>query len=615
METLNDLLDQSFERCATKPAIRQLQRRQGGLEYVPLTYGELRGLRDRLAAGLAALGLRKGQRIGILTDGGFEPILVFLAADLIGLTAVPLCHKSSTDILAHNISRSGIEFVVADDKGLERFQLVRPALPHPPRVILTQGTEGEGTPWAEALSDDEAPDVEVTAADESKILYTSGSSGLPKGVVQTHGNIVANVRSVWNRISPAEDLRFFKSAPDYHAMGILNIYFPLAKGWTLDLARSPDRVLSDIRLSEPEAFLTVPLVLDKVFGNVRKQIDAGGIKGRLIERAVRARARVSRKQAGWVDYVVDKSIGGRVVSAIKEQLAKRVGGKLRLLIIGSAKADPEALDFFQDVLGIDAFEGYGVTECAPLIAANHLEGRKVGTVGRPLFDVRLVREDGVEVATAVPERGQYRSEEDAVGELWVSGANVMREYLDDPEQTARVLVEDGVEPGRRWYRTGDLFSMDAEGFLTFHGRVGRQFKLGNGEFVNPELLERIYSRAPLVEHVVVTGKQAWSHPVIVVTVDLEEAARQTDLPGLPAASEDDGEKLRTFEPLHLRVREQLLAEADIAGLSGHERPVRVLVLPRGLSEEDGTLTSGLRKLVPKEVVSRYAGLIEAVASR
>jgi long-chain acyl-CoA synthetase len=614
METLNDLLDQSFERCATKPAVRQLQRRQGGLEYVPLTYGQLRGLRDRLAAGLAALGLRKGQRIGILTDGGFEPILVFLSADLIGLTAVPLCHKSSTDILTHNISGSGIEWIVADDKGLQRFQLVRQKLPHPPRVILTQGTEGEGTPWAQALSDDEAPDVEVTAADESKILYTSGSSGLPKGVVQTHGNIVANVRSVWNRISLAEELRFFKSAPDYHAMGILNIYFPLAKGWTLDLARSPDRVLSDIRLSAPEAFLTVPLVLDKVFGNVRKQIDAGGIKGRLLERAVKARARVSREQAGWVDHLVDKSIGGRVVNAIKEQLAKRLGGNLRLLVIGSAKADPEALDFFQDVLGIDAFEGYGVTECAPLIAANHLEGRKVGTVGRPLFDVRLVRQDGVEVATAVPERGQYRAEEGAVGELWVRGANVMREYLDDPEQTARVLVEDGVEPGRRWYRTGDLFSMDAEGFLTFHGRMGRQFKLGNGEFVNPELLERIYSRAPLVEHVVVTGKQAWSHPVIVVTVDLEEAARQTDLLDLPAASEGDGEALRTFEPLHARVREQLLVEADIAGLSGHERPVRVVVLPRGLSEEDGTLTRGLRKLVPKEVVTRYAGLIEAVAT-
>ena len=612
METLTDLLEQSFERYPTKPAVRQLQRRQGGITYVPLTYAELRGQRDRLAAGLATLGLRQGQRIGILTDGGFEPILVFLAADLIGLTAVPLCHKSSTDILGHVISRSGIKCVVADDKGLEQFRLVRSALPHPPSVILTPGTEGDGTSWAEALSEDDPPDVEVTAADESKIIYTSGSSGLPKGVVQTHGNIVANVRSVWNRISGAEDLRFFKSAPDYHSMGILNIYFPLAKGWTLDLARSPDRVLADIRLSEPEVFLTVPLVLDKVFGNVRREIDAGGIKGRLVARAVRARSRVSLKQAGWADHLVDKTVGGKVVGAIKEQLAKRVGGNLKLLVIGSAKADPEALAFFQDVLDIDAFEGYGVTECAPLIAANHLEGRKVGTVGRPLFDVRLVREDGVEVATAVPERNQYGSEEGAVGELWVSGANVMREYLDDPEQTARALVEDA--QGRRWYRTGDLFSMDSEGFLTFRGRLGRQFKLGNGEFVNPELLERIYSRAPLVEHVLVTGKQAWSHPVVVVTVDLEEAARQTDLPGLPAASDDDGEALRGFEPLHARVREQLLVAADIAGLSGHERPVRVLVLPRGLSEEDGTLTRGLRKVVPKEVVALYTGLIEAAAT-
>lgn len=612
METLTDLLEQSFERYPTKPAVRQLQRRQGGVTYVPLTYAELRGQRDRLAAGLATLGLRQGQRIGILTDGGFEPILVFLAADLIGLTAVPLCHKSSTDILGHIISRSGIKCVVADVKGLEQFRLVRSALPHPPSVILTPGTEGDGTPWAEALSEDDPPDAEVTAADESKIIYTSGSSGLPKGVVQTHGNIVANVRSVWNKISGAEDLRFFKSAPDYHSMGILNIYFPLAKGWTLDLARSPDRVLADIRLSEPEVFLTVPLVLDKVFGNVRREIDAGGIKGRLVARAVRARSRVSLKQAGWADHLVDKIVGGKVVGAIKEQLAKRVGGNLKLLVIGSAKADPEALAFFQDVLDIDAFEGYGVTECAPLIAANHLEGRKVGTVGRPLFDVRLVREDGVEVATAVPERNQYSSGKSAVGELWVSGANVMREYLDDSEQTARALVEDA--QGRRWYRTGDLFSMDSEGFLTFRGRLGRQFKLGNGEFVNPELLERIYSRAPLVEHALVTGKQAWSHPVVVVTVDLEEAARQTDLPGLPAASDDDGEALRGFELLHARVREQLLVEADIAGLSGHERPVRVLVLPRGLSEEDGTLTRGLRKVVPKEVVALYTGLIEVAAT-
>ena len=402
METLTDLLEQSFERYADKPALRQLQRTQGGLAYVPTTYAELRVLRDQLAAGLAKLGLHKGQRIGILTDGGVAPILVFLAADRLGLTAVPLCHKSSIEILVHNISRSAIKCLVVDDKGLAQYELVRSALQQAPQIIRTEGVGGEGMSWEQANSTDVVPAVHTTAADESKILYTSGSSGLPKGVVQTHGNIVANVLSVWDRISPAEDFRFFKSAPDYHSMGILNIYYPLAKGWTLDLARSPDRVLADIRIAEPEGFLTVPLVLDKVFGNVRKEIDAGGIKGRLIDRAVRARTRVTRGQAGLVDHIVDRTIGGRIVAAIKDQLAKRVGSKLRVLVVGSAKADPEALAFFQDVLGIDAFEGYGVTECAPLIAANHRDGRKVGTVGRPLFDVRLVREDGVEVARATP---------------------------------------------------------------------------------------------------------------------------------------------------------------------------------------------------------------------
>lgn len=613
METLTDLLERSFEQFPDKAAVRQLQRTDNGLAYTPLSYAELRRRRDRLAAGLTELGLHKGQRIGILTDGGFEPILVFLAADLIGLTAVPLCHKVSTEVLVHNISQAGLACLVVDAKGLEQFELIQSALHQSPRIIRTENTEGTGLSWVQAQADAEPPQVGLGADDESKILFTSGSSGLPKGVVQTHGNIVANVLAVWDCISTHEDFRFFKSAPDYHSMGILNIYFPLAKGWTLDLARSPDRVLADIRQSEPEGFLTVPLVLDKVFGNVRKEIDAGGIKGRLVARAVQARARVTQQSAGWLDHIVDRTLGGKVVAAIKQQLAKRVGSKLNLLVVGSAKADPDALAFFQDVLGIDAFEGYGVTECAPLIAANHLGGRRIGTVGRPLFDVRLVRQDGTRVAHAVPARDEYDHGDGAVGELWVSGANVMREYLNDAEQTARVLVQDGDEPQRLWYRTGDLFSMDPDGYLTFQGRVGRQFKLGNGEFVNPELLERIYSRAALTEHVLVTGRQAWSHPVIVVTVDVEEAARQTDLPGLPDVAEAGGEALRAFEPLHKRIRAQLLAEADLAGLSGHERPVRVAVLPRELTEEDGTLTRGLRKVVPGQVATLYKELIEAAA--
>ena len=605
--TLKDLMNHSFEQWADRTAVRLLS--GSPLEYRPLSYAQLQARRDHVASGLHQLGLVKGQRVGILTDGGFEPLLVFLAADLIGLSAVPLCNKSPDEILVHSINHSGIAALVVDAKALEQIERLRPSLERPPQLILTQGA-GEGVLSFAAVEKTGAgqapPDVEVMPEDESKILYTSGSSGLPKGVIQTHANIVANVEEIWDRISRKEPFRLFKSAPDYHSMGILNIYYPLVKGWVLDMARSPDRVLSDIRASEPEGFLTVPLVLDKVFANVCKEIDAGGAKGWLVGRSVRAKQNMAQGRASLGDRLIAATIGKKIVGVIRANLAQRVGQHLNLLIVGSAKADPEALDFFQDVLDITTFEGYGTTECAPLIAANTLAGRKVGTVGLPLLEVRLVNEAGDQVGHGDPERGAYQGSGDDVGELWVHGANVMRGYLDDPERTAETLVQD--DSGKTWYKTGDLFSMDDEGYLTFRGRVGRQFKLRNGEFVNPELLERLFSRIPLAEHVLVSGDQSRSFPLPLVSVDVEEA-QKLEIPDLPTGDEA---ALRVDPRVAERVRQQLLQEARAAGLPAHERPQKVLLIPEPLSEDDGTLTRGLRKIVPGVVVGRYAELIERI---
>lgn len=610
--TLKDLLNRSFDAHAARPALRTLQGPRGNLRYEPTTYGELKLQRDCLAAGLSGIGLSRGQRVGILTERPMEPLLLFLACDLLGLSAVPLCAKSTAPMLTHYIDHSGLKVLVVDARTLLQVEGVLADLQSPPRLVVIEGDEREGDeregclPWTQLIAHGGSPpEVEVRPEDESKVLYTSGSSGLPKGVVQSHANIVANVESVWDLISLSDSFRFFKSAPDYHAMGILNIYLPLAKGWVLDLARSPDRVLSDIRHSEPEGFLTVPLVLDKVYGNVRKEMAAGGIKGRLVARAVAAKQNLARGRAGVVDRLVHASVGKKVIGQIRKQLAARVGGSLQVLVVGSAKADPQALDFFHEVLDIAAFEGYGVTECAPLIATNHLQGRKVGSVGRPLFEVRLVNADGDEVAYGDPVAGAYRASRGGEpGELWVSGPNVMKEYLGDPEQTARVLVSSG---GKTWYRTGDLFTMDEEGFLTFRGRVGRQFKLSNGEFVNPELLERVFARVTLIEHVLVLGRPESDQPVVVVTVNAEEAAKLSDVPGLPV---DDEAALRVYPPVADRIRTQLLDEADEAGLPNHERPGQVVVLPDVLSEESGTLTRGLRKIVPAAVVEQYSDQID-----
>lgn len=605
VHTLGELMDRSFADHAQRVAVRVLRPSDEGktLAYKPITYSELKELREQLAVGIALRGLVKGQRVGILTDGGFEPLLIFLACARLGLSSVPLCIKVSPEILAHNISHSGMCLLFVDRKGLDAFNGASKNVQSPPTLVLVEGEQEGVVHWNEMMSaEGSVPEVEVGADDEAKILYTSGSSGLPKGVVQTHANIVANVEEVWDVISEREDFHFFKSAPDYHSMGILNIYYPLAKGWMLDMARSPDRVLSDIKISEPQGFLTVPLILDKVYGNVRKEIQAGGLKGFLVQRAVESKQRAARKEASLADRLFLQAIGNKVIGKIRQQLATRVGPHLELLIIGSAKADPEALDFFHQVLDITTFEGYGTTECAPLIAANHLGGRKVGTVGRPLISVRIVDEKGEQIGSGDPVTGRYQSSGERAGELWASGANVMRGYLDDPQQTARVLVE---HEGAVWYRTGDLFSMDNEGFLTFRGRVGRQFKLRNGEFVNPELLERIFARAPLVEHVLVYGDQQRNFPLPLVVVDIEEARKYA-----PAGEVVDDVALRTHPEIEAHVRAQLLEEARQAGLPGHERPQRIVLLPEPLSEEEGTLTRGLKKVVPKAIVARYSDMIE-----
>jgi long-chain acyl-CoA synthetase len=609
--TLRDLINHSFIHYADRVAVRILQQtdgdRAGDLTYQPLTYDELKDRRDRLAAGLAGIGLHKGQRVGLLMDGGLEPLLVFLATDLIGLSAVPLCNKAAAEILIHNVNHSGIQVLVVDPKGYEIFQRIYSFLDHPPRLVLTEERQEDALAWDDLLEVANPPEVELSPEDESKVLYTSGSSGMPKGVIQSHANIVANVKEVWDVISRREPLRMFKSVPDYHSMGVLNIYYPLAKGWVLDLARSPDRVLNDIRYSAPEGFLTVPLILDKVYGNVRKEMAVGGFKSNIVTRSVQARRNISRGQAGVGDRLIDATVGRKVIGAIKEKLAGRVGGNLELLIIGSAKADPEALDFFQDVLDIATFEGYGTTECAPMIAANHLGGRKVGTVGRPLIEVKMISAAGEEVGYGNPATGLYRSHGDIVGELWVHGPNVMKGYLNDPDQTGRVLVED--REGKIWYRTGDLFSIDSEGFLTFKGRMGRQFKLKNGEFINPELLERVFSRVALTEHVLIYGDHTRDFYLVLATVDLEEAKKQVGIAGLPV---DDEAALRCDERLAQRIRQLMLEEADAAGLPTHERPQKIVLLPEPLSEEAGTLTRGLKKIVPGAVVEQYRELIDAV---
>ena len=186
-QTLKDLLNDSFERHAERTAVRVLrQPEEPGerrLQYVPLTYQQLKTQRDRLASGLAQLGLEKGQRIGLLTDGGLESVLVFLSCDILGLSAVPICNKLPDDLLVHSINHSGIAYLFTDERSLEQVERVRDHLNNPPQIILTEG-QGDNVlsffDLTQKGAESPPPDIAIEPDDESKSCTHRDHRDCPK---------------------------------------------------------------------------------------------------------------------------------------------------------------------------------------------------------------------------------------------------------------------------------------------------------------------------------------------------------------------------------------------------------------------------------------------------
>ena len=311
--TLKDLMNESFAdstRIGTAVRVLRQSDQQGerGLRYVPMTYAQLREQRDRLASGLARAGYAKGDRVGILTDGGLEPVLIFLAADMLGLSSVPLCNKLPDDILKYMIEHSGLEVLFLDSRSREQVDRILPTLAKAPKLILTEGQSDEIRSFFALVQDG----ARGASARRGNLPGRRVEGGLHLGFVGsaqgrgTDPSQPGRQREVgMGRDFPSRTARSVQvgAGLPYHG----HPEYLLSPDQRLDagsLRASPDRVLVDIRYSEPHGFLTVPLILDKVYGNVRKEIDAGGVKGKLVERAVRAKRNITRGEASISDKAV-----------------------------------------------------------------------------------------------------------------------------------------------------------------------------------------------------------------------------------------------------------------------------------------------------------------------
>jgi long-chain acyl-CoA synthetase len=584
--------------------------------FAPLTYGELREIVRRLAAGFRDLGLGAGDRVAIFANTRMEWAQTDLALLAAGCVVTTVYTESSPAQVQYLLGDSGASAVVVenetlldrvlaveDDLDLSRIVLLdRTPAPDRRDDVTTLGAvydRGKETYEYDAYRSwlaDRGPE------DLASLIYTSGTTGTPKGVRLTHWNFRANVHQARRRIGPRPD-----RGPDEPQIGpgtttisflplahvferLAGHFLMLCSGATVGYAESPDTLSEDLHTIRPNAGASVPRVYERIFERMREQAGDTDLERRIFEWALDVARDFQDATAPGPTLRLKHAVADRLVySTVRENL----GGRIEFLVSGGGSLSSDLARLFNG-MGITVLEGYGLTETAPVVSVNPPEDVRPGTMGPPLVgvDVRIdeSRIDDEDFADAAG----------TVGELLVRGDNVTDGYLDDPGETDRAFTEDG------WFRTGDIVEQTHDGFLVFHERLKQMFVLSTGKNVAPGPIEDRFATSDRAAQVMVLGDdRRFVAALVVPNVDrLRTWAEQNDLQ-IPDDREeliDDERVIEWIEEAIARVNEDLEKTASVKEFE--------LVAEEWTPEND--LLSPSMKKKRHEIRDEYAERIERI---
>jgi long-chain acyl-CoA synthetase len=432
--------------------------------------------------------------------------------------------------------------------------------------------------------------IRATREDTAGLLYTSGTTGEPKGVVLSHGNILANVlalkKIIAATIARPEEHRALSFLPWAHAFGhTVELHVMIASGASLAIAPAVDKVVDDIREVRPTVLVAVPAVFLKVHSGTEKLMGSRAALVRWLFRRALQQAQLvkqGRSLSAWGHL-----LRGLADLLIFSNIRARFGGRLRFAICGAAALPREVADFVE-AIGITVFEGYGLTEASPIVSANTPGARKLGSVGKPLPGVRVIIE--------------RPAAEQQSGEIIVYGDNVMQGYHGREAENRRVFT------AGHGLRTGDLGYLDADGYLFITGRIKEQYKLTNAKYVAPSPLEDRLKLSPFIDNVMLYGDNKPYNVALIVpdAAALREFAERAGL----------GELGRKALLSHVEVRQ--LFEREMERLSdefkSYERVRDFAFAPEPFAQDNGTLTPSL-KLKRHEILRRWGRLLERLYSQ
>jgi long-chain acyl-CoA synthetase len=566
--TLVDILEHSSASFRDRPLFGE--KRDGSWGW--MTYGSFRDEVDRVRTGLVGLGIGKGDVVAMIADNRPEWAIVAYAAYGLGAAVVPMYEAQSVDNWQYIINDSGAKVLFVAGRGIQkRIDEVRDTLPALQQVISFEAGSDDEL-WFGNLAagtDEIAPLADVDASDIAGFVYTSGTTGKPKGVLLSHGNLAHNVSAITDVFPLVEDDRSLSFLPWAHAFGqTVELHGFFATGASTAFAESTNQIVANLAEVQPTMLVSVPRIFTRIYDGLQKRMeDEGGVTKFMFDAAIsNARKRqalaAEGKTSRWVQ--MQNSLFDRIVFT---KVRAGFGGNIKYAISGGAAIPVEVANFI-DALGITVYEGYGLSETSPIATANWPGTRVIGSVGKPIPGVRI-------------ELGEADSADPDTGEIIVYGHNVMQGYHNLPEENAKVFTDDG------GFRTGDLGHIDADGFLYIVGRVKEQYKLANGKYVVPTMIEEKMSLSPYIANAMVYGDNR-PYNIALVVLEMEATEGWAKAQGFDL----EGHEL-VNDPRVLGLIGEEISKTT-SGIPRYERIKEFALLSEDFTTENGMLTPTLK---------------------
>jgi long-chain acyl-CoA synthetase len=579
MDAAPTLADLFNERCIRTPGgLAYVQYRDG--DWHQYTWEETRNEVARWQAAMAGEGLEPGDRVAIMCSNRREWVIYDQAALGLGLVTVPLYTNDHAGNTGWILADSGARMLLIESrKQLNNLASVHDQLAQLERIVCLE--EGAVAPDLEnllALHDwlkegDRPYRCQPGAPDSlATIVYTSGTTGRPKGVMLSHKNILFNIQATLKVFDLFEHDLMLSFLPLSHALErTVGYYLPMTTGTAVAYNRSIPQLADDLLEVQPTLMISVPRIFERVYAKISDKLATESpAKRRLFRTAV---------DTGWARFLYRQGRGPWKPSfllhplldaLVGRKVRAKLGGRMRFTVCGGAALAPEVARMFIG-LGVPVTQGYGLTETAPVIAGNPLDNNQPASVGLPL--------PGIEV----------RVGED--GELLTRSPSVMLGYWNNPEATARVIDEDG------WLHTGDKVRIDDDGHITITGRIKDIIVLANGEKVPPGDMENAIVLDELVDQVLVIGEGRPYLSALVVP-NPEAFARVAEQLHLDPANEETccDENVRSIFMQHVQQR--------TAAFPGYAKVRELAVLNEPWTPDNGLATPTL-KLRRNEILQRY----------